>query len=279
MNANGKVSSFLTSITLIFAGLLICQASQAAEKESTLQRIIRNGAIDVGYIEYEPTVKKDPNTGKLSGHFVDTIEFIAKQADLKVKYHEETWATFVAGLQSGRYDLSIAATFATIPRAKGVAFTRPLIWVGNSIIVKRGETRFKDVMELDRPGVTVAVTSGEAGSEFAKNNFTKCSVKVLPGPDQSLTFSEVSSGRADAALGDAYATKKFAAEHQEIQDLLATHPYNLTPASWAVRHEDQDLLNFINTGIQFCDTTGKLEEFEKRTNAHWQHPRQDWVTY
>ena len=94
-----------------------------------------------------------------------------------------------------------------------------------------------------------------------------------------MTFTEVSTGRADAALGDAYATNRYAAEHPEVVDLLAECPYNLTPAAWAVRHEDIDLLNFVNTAIEFCETTGKLEEFEKKTGAHWLHPKKEWITH
>ena len=253
------------------------QTPPAGKQRSTLDRLVRSGKLAVGYVAMEPCVIKDPNTGELTGHLVDTVEFIAKQADLEISYHEESWSTFVAGLHTGRYDLSIAPTFATIPRSKSVAFTIPLFMVGNSMIVAKGETRFKDVMDLDQDGVVVAVTNGEAGHEFAQSNFTVCKIKVLPSPDQSLTMSEVSVGRADAALGDAYATKKYAAEHPEVTDLLADRPYNITPAAWAVRHGDVELLSFINTAIQFCEATGKLQEFEVKAGAHWLHPEKKWV--
>lgn len=254
--------------------------ARSSTTETTLQRIKRTNILKVGYVNFPPFVFKDVDTGKMRGHFILSVEEIAKQVGAKCQYTEATWSTFVAGLQTKQFDLSIAPTFGTIPRALSVAFSRPLIYAGNSAIVRAGETRFSSLEDIDKEGITVAVTQGEAGQEYAKANIKKAKVVVMSQGDQTLAFTQVLAKRADVALGDAYVTAKFAAEHHgEAVDLFANNPYNLTAICWAVRPDDLEFLNFVNTAIDVLDSTGKLAQHERAYDAHWLHPKRDWTYY
>jgi polar amino acid transport system substrate-binding protein len=243
----------------------------APVSETTWARVNKAHRLRIGYIIFPPAVVKDPQTGVLGGHFVATVQEIARQAGWSTEFVATDWATFTAGLNTGKFDVSIAPTFVTIPRATAVGFSRPLFYAGNSAIVKKSETRFDSLGSLNRAEVRLAVTQGEAGYEFAKQNLPHAQLIIHPGPDQSLTFSDVLSGRADAALGDAYATSQFAAGHPDANDLFARRPYNLTPVSWAVATDDVRLLQFLNDSIEALDSQGKLLEYEHAAGAHWLH--------
>ena len=265
------------------SGLVGCgnqPATPAAAPTSSTQdvfaRIKKEKVLRVGYIVAPPWIIRDDKTGALSGTSVDTINEIARVMGAKVEFTEATFATFTAGLQTHKFDLSIAPTFSTIPRALSVAFTNPQMYVGNSAIIKKGDTRFKTLQDIDKKGVTVAVTQGEQGDEYAKTNFKKATIKVLSVGDQSLTFTEVLSGRADVALGDAWFTAKFTANHPQVRDLFADNPYNLTPVAWAVRQEDLQWLNFINTCLDELDSSGKLADLDRKYEAHWLRPKKIW---
>ena len=124
----------------------------------------------------------------------------------------------------------------------------------------------------------MAVTQGEAGAEYAQANFKQAKVISTQGPDQSLTFQNVLNGRADVALGDAYATAQFVQQHpDEVVDVFAANPYNLTPVSWTVRTEDTELLEFLNNALSVLDTRGLLLEYEKKAGAHWLHLKKDYI--
>ena len=266
--------SVLLSLVLITLG---CNQQQSRPaQEDTFVKIKNEGVLRVGYILAAPWCIREPKTGQLKGTFVETVEEIARQMEVKVEFTESTFATFIAGLQTKKYDLSIAPTFSTIPRAKSVAFSIPLMAAGNSAIVRKNETRFKTLSDIDQAGIVIAVTQGEQGHEYAKTNFKKAEIRVLSGGDQNLTFSEVLSGRADVALGDAWFSAKFAEEHPEAKDLFADNPYNVTPVAWSVRYEDTSLLLFINTALEYLDSIGKLHEIDKKYDAHWLRPKRVW---
>ena len=276
-------TALLVSLVLLVVAVCLNQLkilgippSAQADGEDTFGKIKQEGVLRVGYILAAPWCIRDSNTGEMSGTFVEAVKEIARQMEVKVEFVETDFSTFAAGLQSKRYDLSIAPTFATIPRAKSVAYTIPLMAAGNSAIVRKGDERFKTVQDIDKKGVIVAVTQGEQGHEYAKLNFKNAETKVFAGGDQNMAFSEVLSGRADVALGDVWFSAKFAAEHPEVQDLFADNPYNITPVGWAVRYGDLNLLTFVNTSLQYLDTIGKLDEIDRKYEAKWLRPKTMW---
>ena len=244
---------------------------------SKLEQIIRANELKVGYLVFPPTISKNPANNELGGHFVETIKEIARLNNLQLKFVETDWSNFSAALNSGRFDLSIVPTFVTVQRASSVYFTRPLFFAGNSAIARINDKRFTTIDSIDRAGVKVAVTQGEAGDEYAKANFKKAEIISFSGSDQSLAFQAVISGRADVALGDAYVTSQFTSKNaKQVKDLFANNPYNLTPVSWAVKRGEDELLNFVNNCLESLDSQGKLLEWEEKSGANWLHLKKVW---
>ena len=279
-----KKTALITNILLATLSLLFLygcnpKSTSGVAQESTFEKIKKAKTIKVGYIIYPPMVTKNPNTGKLNGHFIATIKDIADQAGWKLKFIETDWSGFAAGLNSRRFDLSIAPTFTTIPRLTKVSFTQPLIYAGNSAIVRANDKRFTQITDFNNKEVTLAVTQGEAGHEYALANLPEAKLIVHPGSNQSLAFQDVLAGRADAALGDAYITAQFVLKHKDkLTDLFADNPYNLTPVSWAIGYGDNDLLAFLNNAIAVLSIQGKLRQYEKEAGANWIHAKTIWIT-
>jgi ABC-type amino acid transport substrate-binding protein len=232
-----------------------------ARAADTLEKIMKEKAFNIGYIPVPPVVIRDAKTGELSGYFVDSIKLICEQMGVKPNFVEASWSTFIAGLQSGQFDLSIASTFATIPRAMAVDFTRPIQYNAYSAIARKGDTRFKTLADIDKPGIKVALVQGAAGHEYAKQNFKNAQLITLATSDLTAPFVEVSAKRADVGIEDSWSTRRYAALHPEVVDLFADHPYNVLPISWAVRKGEPELLNFLNTAIDYLRVNGRLEQF------------------
>jgi ABC-type amino acid transport substrate-binding protein len=268
----------LSLFLVISLNLTSCNnASPTNSSTSTLDKITASSRAKVGYLVFPPTITKNATTKELGGHNVDTIKEIAKVNKWELEFIETDWAGFTAGLDAGRFDISIVPTFVTIPRALAVYFTKPMFFAGNSAVIRANETRFTNLASIDKLGVTVAVTQGEAGDEYAKANFKNAKVTAFPGGDQALAFQAVVSNRADIALGDAFATAQFTkANAAKAKDLFANKPYNLTPVSWAVKKGDDKMLNFLNSSLESLEYQGRLREFEQKSGANWLHIKTIW---
>lgn len=269
----------LLIVLLSFFTIISCAKEKAkALTVSTLDTVEKEGVINVGCVIFPPTVIKDPKTGQLSGHFIDAIEYIAKEIDAKVEYHEATWATFIAGLQVGQFDVAVAGTYKTISRAKSVAFTNPLFYLGNSALVRIDEKRFKELEDFDKPGIKLAVTQGTGEHDYVKTHFKNVELVALPSADLTLPLLEVTAGRADVAFSDTFTISEFIKRNPNTKGLFIENPFNLTPVAWAVRPDDIKWLNFLNTSIEYLDASWRLATFEKKYNAHWLHKKVLWET-
>jgi ABC-type amino acid transport substrate-binding protein len=250
----------------------------AAVPQSTLTKVLREKRLRAAYIEYPPTAFRDPTTGQMRGHFVDTLNEIVRQLDpgIEVLYEETSWADFGAALNTRRVDLSIAGTFTTTPRAKVVAFTQPLVFLGRSAIVRKGDNRFRaqdGPMQFDRPDIKIGVVDGEGSHEFVRANFkNQHNIVVFSGSDLSQCLAAVSAGQVDVGMSDALETMKYAKVHSEVADLFAENPYDLTPIAWAVRQDDYEWKAFLDTAIETLDAQGKLAAFEHNYDYRWMQP-------
>ena len=252
--------------------------------EDSLDRMLKSGVMKVGYIHYPPAVIKDPRTGDLSGDFVEIARYIAGELKLKLDFQEATWSTFVTGLQTRQYDISIASTYIKVGRSANVAYSRPIAYLGNSAGVRADDTRFKDVrspMEFDRDGLVIAVVQGESAHEYVTahfHNIKKENLRVLSGSDLAAPLALVASGQVDVGLTDAYVTRTFCKKNKNVRDIFTEKPYDVSPMAWAVRPDDYRLLNFINNSLDFLEASGKLTDWRKKYDASWLVKAPHWET-
>jgi len=154
LGMNSKSSNLWTAaLTVIILVLLAVQIShwrtppggtqqQTNGPEDSLGQMLKSGVMSVGYIDYPPAVIKDPKTGELSGEFVEIARYIAKELKLKIEFHEASWSTFITGLQTKQYDISIAPTYIRVSRAANIAYSQPIAYLGNSAGVRQDDNRF-----------------------------------------------------------------------------------------------------------------------------------------
>ncbi|WP_127091116.1 substrate-binding periplasmic protein [Aquabacter cavernae] len=242
----------------MLAALMVSAGAQPAGAQ-VMDRILKDKTIKVGYIPSPPGTIKDPATGEVKGYYVDGLRYIFKTIGVEPVLVETTWANFAAGLQSGQFDMSIAGTFATIQRAAAVEFTKPIHYLGYSAIVKKGDERFKALADFNQDGLKIAVVQGGAAQEYVRENFPKATIVALGTGNLTAPFVEVSAGRADVGVEDAWQARRYASVQPGVVDLFQANPYNLLPIAWTVKRGNQDLLNFLNTSIDFMLLTGRWE--------------------
>jgi len=226
-------------------------------------------------------VTKDAKTGVLSGHMIEALELILGQVGAVPEYHEQAWGTAALGLQSRVCDLLVTGFFVKIPRAFAVSFTRPLLYLGDAVLVRKGEERFRNIEEVDSAEVTVAVATGESGHEYAKQHLKLAHVRNIDveGGDLSRIFLEVSTGTADIAIADSWNIAQFADRHEGVEARFVENSFNMNAVAWAARHEDQSLLRFVENSLTVLDTNGTLRRLEKKYKAHWMHERKSFGVY
>jgi polar amino acid transport system substrate-binding protein len=262
---------------LLILAAVVLGAGSPAGAAGTLDKVLKEKTLTIGYIPSPPGQYKDVKTGEVTGFYVDAARFISEAMGVKPSFIETKWATFAAGLQAGQFDLCIAATFATIPRALAVEFTRPIHYLAFAAAVRKGSplAGIKAIADADRPGTKVAVVQGSAGHSFVKDHLKQVQVVALATADLTAPFVEVSAGRADIGVQDLWQVQRYAQSHPEIVPLFVEDPFNRLPISWSVRRGDHEFLNFVNTAIDYLLVNQKMEAFVRKygTSAGRFQPR------
>jgi len=239
------------------------------QPESTLQQVVSRGVLRVGYEGYPPYTVTDPATGRLSGYSVDLAEYIAQQAGWRVQWIKTSADTKIPDLQAGRFDVMVEPIFQTIGRASRVTFSRPYAYFGDAVgVVRKGETRFQNIDDLNQPGVTVTVRQGYTDQEFAADNLPNAKVTALKVEDASQLFLEVIAERADVALADLEQARAFVAAHPTQVELRFTNPAPVyIPAGFMLRQGDFTFYNFINSSLGYAESNGVLRRLDRKYNV------------
>lgn len=259
----------LAFLILVFAlSLAGCNgggSSNTSSTPSTLSRVRAQGSIKVGFAGYPPYLEKDPNSGAMSGYSVELAKKIFEPANLKIEWVETTWDTMVQDVNAGKFDVMVEPIFTTIPRALQVSFTRPYSYFGYGVaIVRVSDTRFKTFSDLNLPTVNVVVTQGVTDDELASIRLKQAKVRRIPGKDISLTLNEVLVGKADVALADVPTAISFVDKHKDkVKALFLDTPPAVTPASFMTRQGNPDLVDFLNTSLNYLEVNGTLDALER----------------
>jgi len=279
-NINTKIVSILAIVAIILsvASFFKTGNNGGSESNNTLAKILRTKVMSVCVVEWPPASIKDAKTGKYSGHDVDAYEAIAKEIGATVQYHDTTFGDMPAALQSGVCDMG-TSLYVKTSRAAAVDFTRPILYAGDAALVKKGDTRFKAVDDINQPGIKVAVATGESGHIFAKTNLSKATIIPIDveASDISRFMLEVTSGRADIAVSDASTIATFAANHPETEMIFKETPLDLNADAFTVRLGDTQLLDFLNNSILSMQVDGTWDKIESKYNAHWFHTKVEYM--
>lgn len=255
-NNHCKISCLLLTILFLLV-FVIFPIFNAALAQSTLDKILSSGKIKVACIEGEST-KKDPVTSKYTGHGPDSVRFIFDQIKVQVEFIDTTWATFAAGLQSGKFDLSIAGTFASIERASAVDFTIPIFYLGTGGAALKS-SNIRTLADIKKPGVRISLTQGTSQHRWAVKTFPQAQF-VISTALSEVRLMDVVTGKADVGFADSAQTYQLAKARPEVIDLFADRPLELMAICWAVKKGNYDLLHFMNSALNVLHSTGTLNK-------------------
>jgi len=265
----GRVQSLLLrqlpAFMLLFSLLTGCSSAavrSSAGKDSLYDKVMKRGTIRCGYGIYNPGCLKDPNTGKLSGIGVETLELAAKNLGLKVEWTEEVgWGTMIEGLETNRYDIIVTPVWATSDRARVVDFSKPLFFSPVFAYVKAGNKAFSanNLKAFNSPKYSIASIDGATAEIIAQEDFPDLKRVSLPQlSDFSQLLLTVSSGKADITFtepADAAAFMK--ANPGSIERLGA--PVRVFPNCWIFKRGQLEFRNMINTALDQLINSGAVD--------------------
>ncbi len=175
---------------------------QAQEKEKLWENVQKAGVLRVGVAEAPPHLSRDPKTGKWSGFFVEMAEKYGEAIGVKVEPVETTWGNMVAGLQAGKWDISLALN-RNPKRSLAINYSIPAWSYEIGLLYNKQNPKLEGVTtvdQLDKAGVTIAVMQGAAGDLALSPVIKNAKLSRMPGANEGRLA--VISRRADVFATD-----------------------------------------------------------------------------
>jgi polar amino acid transport system substrate-binding protein len=175
------------AIGIASLGSLAAHASPA-DDPNVWKQVKEAGALRCGSAISAPWVMRDPITNTYSGLFPALCkEFGEKVLKVKVEFVDTGWDNIVAGLQSGKWDLSQSLN-QTPERAKAISFSAAVSTDAVTFVYNKNNPKFaggiKTVADLDNPNINLGVVSGTSNERLVSNLFKKAKITKLPGASE-----------------------------------------------------------------------------------------------
>lgn len=184
-------------VVALFASLSFGPA-HAQTADGYWQKVQKAGVLRCGAAVAPPYVMRDPATGEYTGFFADLCRGFADALKVKPEFVDTTWDNIVAGLQAGKWDVSLALN-RTPARAMAVNFSIPAMEYQISLAYNKDNPKIPagaaSVADIDKEGVTFAVMSGTSQDKAISAAVKNAQILRLPGNDE--TRLAVTSKRAD----------------------------------------------------------------------------------
>lgn len=200
----------------------------------------------------------DVATNKIDGVMVDIIDAVGEAVGFEADVQATQWSALIPSLTSGKIDIIAAAMYATEDRAKVVAFSEPVYTYGEGLFVGKDDTGTYHNWD-DLTGKVIGAQVGTSYYDRLNDSGKFAEVKVYD--TIADIMRDVSLGRIDAGIADwpivAYQLSKGASD---VRVMPEYESQMVGDVSIAVRQEDTELLERINTGLAEIKASGRLDE-------------------
>jgi cyclohexadienyl dehydratase len=236
----------------------------SAHAESNLNKILSSGELKVGTTgDWDPMTMKDPATNKYVGFDIDVMRELAKDMGVKVTFVPTEWKTIVAGITSGRYDISTSVT-KTPKRAEVAGFTDTYYKYGTvPVVLKKNLKKYPTWKSLNNKKVTIATTLGTSQEEKAKEFFPESKLQSVEAPARD--FQEVLAGRADGNITSSTEANKLVIKYPQLA-IVPDGEKNPAFLAMMVGKKDKIWNDYVNEWIKTKKTSGFFESLLTKYN-------------
>jgi len=265
-------------LTSTLAGCPASGGAPTPPAQTLYDRVIAAGTLRCGYVVYHPGLYKDPNTGKISGIFADTVEEAMKNLGLKVQWVEEVgWGTMIEGLEANRYDMICSPVWANSTRARHVAFSVPLFYSGIGAYVRTDDTRFTSLKTngtlVSAATTAIATIDGEMSDIIARTDYPAAKRVSLPQlSDVSQVLLNLTSSKADVAFVEpAIAAEFIKGNPGKIRNIAEDQPVRVFGNAFMFKRGEPAFKNMIDAAVQELLNGGfvdhKIDQYEPFTGS------------
>lgn len=240
---------------IIATGLILTMglafASCSSKKSMTVQKgklIMATNAYFQPYEYYEGN--------KIVGIDAEIAEAVAKKLGLELEIQDVEFASIIAGVQSGKYDMGMAGMTVTDERKQSVNFSTSYATGIQAIIVKEGSP-VTDIDTLLSGEYSIGVQTGTTGDIYISDDLgSENEDKVVRFSKGNDAVIALSSDKVDAVVIDNEPAKNFVAANAGLK-ILET-PYSVEDYAICFNKNNTELRDEVDKALKELTDDGTI---------------------
>jgi len=270
MSLSRKVKGISTTAIVAILAVIVVVAGlawhftqpPAAPVLTGVARIKDKGVLVVGIDVYPPWVSITEEGG-FEGFDVDVMKEVAEAIGVDIELKEVVWETIIPSLLAKEIDVIASALSITPARSEEVLYTIPYYEVSLAFVVRADEVGLYSTTD-DFIDKNVGAQAGTTGWDLAQTLYGDTGTNILDFPVITDLLLALEGETVDVGIFDAPTASHYCEGEPEKFAVAFTHPtHPLLPDryAYAVRPEDGDLAQAINTVILDLMASGELLDF------------------
>ncbi len=234
---------------------------------STYAKIMKSRTIRCGYLVYSPYIRRDPNTGELSGIFFDIMEQIGKNAGLTIRWTEEVgYENIFTALDSQRFDIFCGGLWPNATRALMGSFSSPAFYSTVVAWVRADDERIHKLDDLRKTKARIAVIDGAMEDLIARADYADLPRVSLPTLSPfNLNFQNIIGKKADVTFAEPSSVAEFLRSNPgTLRSLGESQPLRVFGNALVVRKSDEDTKEFLDLAMQELVYSGQMDRILAR---------------
>jgi polar amino acid transport system substrate-binding protein len=238
----------------------------------TLATVRQRGVLRIGVAASEPAVMHGAQ-GQLVGLSIDLGRRLAEDMGVQAEFVETSWSQVIPDLLDRQFDLIVSGMWVTPTRALAVNFSNPTASEGVYLVANRSLAAGKtSLADFNQPGVRLVAYAGTMQELLARRSFPKATLVLVKGDENHL--EPLLRDEAHAALVPSFAPRALVAAMPDKLVLpLDERPVATAHTAVAMRKGDPDMLNYLNTVLEFHRASGWLAERTRYWSDYALRPR------
>lgn len=220
----------------------------------------RGGTLTVGMeLAYPPFEMRDAQ-GNPSGVSPDLARALGEYLHEPVAIENIPFSGLIPALRTGKIDLIISSMTQTPERARSIDFSEPYLSTGLCLLVRK-DSPVRDLRDLDRAGVKIAVKQGTTGQTYAREHLKEPELLVLDKETECVL--EVVQGKASAFIYDQMSTYSNWRNNPDTTRAILT-PFQAESWAIGIRQGNDELRTKVNAFLAAFKARGGFEELGNR---------------
>lgn len=250
----------MKKIFLIFLSIFLFNMSFSQEKPLVV-------GMELAYPPFETT----DTQGNPTGFSVDLAKDLGKYLGRPVVIENMAYGGLIPSLMTKKIDIILSSMSITKEREKAISFSDPY---ANSFltILASSKSKVKHPMDLNAPGMQIAVKNGTTGHLVATEYFPKAEILVFQ--KETAAVLEVSQHKVDAFIYDPMSIYKNWKNYKDTTTPIL-EKFQTSNEYWGIgyRKQDKKLGKEINSFLKEYKKNGG---FEKLTDKYLKEEKEQF---